>query len=237
MQWPHDTDGEREALHSGFLCYVAATSPGMAGLSPRVPSHRPAPQPLSPTKTPRCGDGGRGRAQRSRQRGRSGRAVGGEVAPRPRRASQPKFVNSGGGGRAPRRTSERRGGARAARSLTGAGEEAGGAEQRAAERGQQAGARHAAHKWGARRGTEDRDVQTERGLSLLLLDRNKSGSAAPPTGPRAPPRPARGGLGAGLRSWEGGRGCGVVVMWGTQGFSPPISCPATPRPASGLGLV
>ena len=49
------------------------------------------------------------------------------------------------------------------------------------------------------------------GLSLLLLDENKSGSVAPPTGPRAPPRlSAGGGLGEGL---------GATSDWGPRGLS------------------
>lgn len=111
-----------------------------------------------------------------------------------------KFVNRGGTGRARRELpsgAERR----------GEGEEAARSTHRRRRRGRRRrGARHRSRSadgglawWAdAGAGAGVSAVQT-RGLSLLLLDGNKSGSAAPPTGPRAPPRPAGGGLGAGLR--------------------------------------
>lgn len=146
---------------------------------------------------------------------------GGKVAPGSGLGSLPKFVNSGSGGRARRRTSEQRGGARA-----------GGRRDHSPEAAKRPEAQSSAPQSAASRrgpsmlGDAARDrgpaVQTT-GLSLLL-DGNKSGSAAPPTGPHAPPRPAGGGLRAGPRSPER-RG-------GSKG---PRLPPAPPHPASRLG--
>lgn len=143
-----------------------------------------------------------------------------EVAPRLSSGSGTKFVNSGGRGRARRRTSERRG-------EEGRGREGGAMdspEKAKSPEAQKSAPQSAASRrghgmvWGRGRGTRRSAVQTRE--IALLLDGNKSGSAAPPTGPRAPPRPARGGLGAGLRGREG--------LGGPGGPRPPTSVRATP---------
>lgn len=176
---------------------MEATSLGMAGLSPRVPSHRP-PDARAALADPKLPPVRRQPETPSAPRPPAG-AQPGEVAPRPRGPrgrSLPKFVNSwrwregaapnfraerrGEGGaithRSPRRRRRRRAARRKARP-------AGGGPACCAPVGGGAAG-------GGPGGTGDRAVQTA-GSHSSLLDRNKSGSAAPPTGPRAPPRPAQ----------------------------------------------
>lgn len=124
----------------------------------------------------------------------------------------------------------RRGGARARGRrdrLTGGGEDSRGAEERAAERGQQAGARHAV-------GTRARERAlrpcTPRGShSCSWTGINQAAQHRP--GPRAPPRPSGGGPGAGLRGRPGKGG-------DTEGSAPPppaAATPGAPRGADGQG--
>lgn len=107
-----DRWGKRGPNHSGFLCYVDATSLGMAGLSPRVPSHRP-PDARAALADPKLPPVRRQPETPSAPRPPAG-AQPGEVAPRPRGPrgrSLPKFVNSWRWreGAAPNFRAERRG--------------------------------------------------------------------------------------------------------------------------------
>lgn len=156
-------------------------------------------------RTPGRRDLRRGRAHPRRRAGRGRRS---RPSARPRLFAQVCKQWRWREGAAANFRAARRGGARArgrCDRLTGEGQESRGAEERAAERGQQAGARHAV-------GTRARDRAlrpcTPRGSHSGSRTGNKSGSAAPPPARVLRPGPREADPGRGSAASEGRGGTG-----------------------------
>lgn len=190
------------------------------GLSPGVPSPRPTLKPLSPPRTPERGDRRRGRAHPRVRPGRSRRS---RPSARPRLFGQVCKQWRWREGCAANFRTARRGGARARGRrdrLTGGGEESRGAEERAAQRGQQAGARHAV-------GTRAR----ERALGPCTPRGSLSGSwTGINQAARRRPRPASSAQALGRRTRGGAPR--PAREGGQRGVRAPASRLPPPRPAS-----